>query len=1012
MRERERVELGKIDFLLDELARAVERGEVPLDSYTALASRHLVRRAEIVDVLTGGRVSGPGGGRASGPEAGSASGPEAESASGHGAGDAAIRTAPSLRRRGGAHVLNWTTVLLFTGVFLAIVATVAFAFTTWESVGPGVRAGALGLVTIGFYIAGDRVRSRLGMPVAGAALGIVGSAMLLFDGWILIDGFGLIGAWPWAVWFALCSAVYWLAEVRYGGRAFGAMGGVAQIAWWWLLGSGFEWDPALRLALIALVMASWLLTARRLEGEPGLAGLSSLLGPLACVGTALTVLASVVVMSLDANLAALACAAIVGWSATFVLDGWLGRRRAQQGPSPPGRASLPDAWARHPGLNAFCHVPFVLVLALITDVTWWEFALVGVVACASVLYELRRGGLGFGILALLAEFALVALLFDLVPVLDQRLIAGAFALLALSWMLESVVVVREARAVAEDTRLSWYTAHAGPYARLATVGGWVVMVLSSLATLGTAAIPLGGAWATAGVLDVVSAGVVVACWLGAAALKRKPGALGAMAVSVVLLALTLDALHVSGPPALRGFYYVALAVAWGSGAPIVERVTALPRATMLIAARIFLACVVVGAIFADGAVGNFPSWQEALLLAIAAACYAVDAFRSRSPFLFGVVAFFTVAGASVLGGWHDQAAGAAIVGGVTALAFSLGAALVRREPGATSWAAWVAAGTGLLAALTALADPAALATALAFAAFAFAAACVSSRRLELLTLPGVVATGAVVALLAYLDGTEWLTVGVLAAAAFALLAPALFTRRAVPASDRVGRALGIAGTAAAAALALMGLVAGPLGVHVPEWASLGQPALALSVAVFGAALLAYFIAFGGEATLYVGAATLVAASWIGLGATTNPRIEWFSTLGGAYLVWCGYRWASRDPRRTVPLATDIAALVVGLGVPAGALLNLAASPSAEWAHTWWALGLGAAAIGGGRLARVRAYFFGGIALVVWVAVVRSWAEWWWLVLFVAGTAMIVFVVAREWRQRMIEDVRDTLGTWR
>ena len=1008
MHERERVELGKIDFLLDELARAVERGDVPLDAYNALASRHLARRAEIVLVLTGRSALEPAGGSAPASAGGSVLESAGEDTPVAGAAD----KAGVPRAHATARVLNWTTVLLFTGAFLAIVATAAFAFTAWESVGPAVRAGALGLVTLGFYVAGDRVRSRLDLPVAGAALTIVGSAMLLFDGWILIDGFGLPGPWPWAGWFVFCSVIYWLTEVRYGGRAFGAMGGVAQIAWWWLLGSGFAWDASIRLALVALVMVSWLLTSRRLDGASGLAEFSSLLGPLACIGSVVTVLASVVVMSLDADLAALVSAAIVGWSATFVLDGWLGHRRAQRQPTSSGRGSLLDTWAGHPGLTALCHVPFALVLCLIGDVTWWGFALVAMVVCASALYELRRGGLGFGILALLSELALVALLFGLIPALDERLIPGVFALLALSWMIESVLMVREVRTAEEDTRLAWYAAHAGPYAKLATIAGWVVLVLTSLAILGTSAISLGGVWATAGALDIVSAAIVVLCWLAAAAIKRQPGALGAMAMSIVLLALTLDALQVSGPPALRALYYVALAVVWAAAAPVVDRTTTLPRAALLVAARIFLACAVAVAIFADAAVGNFPSWQEALLLGIAAALYAVDAHRSRSPFLLGVGAFFTVMGAGVLGGWHAEAVGGAIAGGAAALVFALGTALARRSPCAGRWPSWIAASTGLAVALTALAEPAALAIALALVAFAFAAACVSSARLELLTIPGVVAIGAVLAVLAHFDRPEWLTVAVMAASAFALLAPALFTRGAVPALDRVGRALGITGVIAAATLVLIALLGGPLGAQMPEWASLGQSALALSVAVFGAALLAYFIAFDGEATLYTGVAALIAASWIGLGATPNPRIEWFSALGSVYLVWCGYRWASRDPGRTVPLATDIAALVVALGVPAVALLDPGASPSAEWAHTWWALGLGVAAILVGRLLRVRAYFFGGIAIMVWLAVVRSWAEWWWLVLFLVGTAMIVFVVAREWRQRMIEDVRDTLGMWR
>jgi hypothetical protein len=38
--------------------------------------------------------------------------------------------------------------------------------------------------------------------------------------------------------------------------------------------------------------------------------------------------------------------------------------------------------------------------------------------------------------------------------------------------------------------------------------------------------------------------------------------------------------------------------------------------------------------------------------------------------------------------------------------------------------------------------------------------------------------------------------------------------------------------------------------------------------------------------------------------------------------------------------------------------------------------------------------------------------WWWLVLGVVGTGMIVVALARELRQAMAEGVRDLLDGWR
>ena len=44
-------QLGKIDYLLDQLARAVERGDAGLEVYERMAPRYLERRAELAEIL-------------------------------------------------------------------------------------------------------------------------------------------------------------------------------------------------------------------------------------------------------------------------------------------------------------------------------------------------------------------------------------------------------------------------------------------------------------------------------------------------------------------------------------------------------------------------------------------------------------------------------------------------------------------------------------------------------------------------------------------------------------------------------------------------------------------------------------------------------------------------------------------------------------------------------------------------------------------------------------------------
>ena len=61
-------ELGNIDYLLDQFARAVERGEVSSEAYERFSPRYLERRIELVEIIErraranaerSDRVSGP-----------------------------------------------------------------------------------------------------------------------------------------------------------------------------------------------------------------------------------------------------------------------------------------------------------------------------------------------------------------------------------------------------------------------------------------------------------------------------------------------------------------------------------------------------------------------------------------------------------------------------------------------------------------------------------------------------------------------------------------------------------------------------------------------------------------------------------------------------------------------------------------------------------------------------------------------------------------------------------------
>jgi hypothetical protein len=166
--EGERDELSRIDYFLDHLARAVERGEVPLESYDTLAPRYLARRAELVAVLMG-QVVQP----ATQPTPQPAQAPAPQPT---------LQPAPALAPQPGPRPrpiapppkpVEWTTVLLFVGAFLVIAATAVFSFWAWERVGPGTKLFALVAVTVGFYAAGWYTRSKLDLQVGSGALTVV-----------------------------------------------------------------------------------------------------------------------------------------------------------------------------------------------------------------------------------------------------------------------------------------------------------------------------------------------------------------------------------------------------------------------------------------------------------------------------------------------------------------------------------------------------------------------------------------------------------------------------------------------------------------------------------------------------------------------------------------------------------------------------------------------------------------------------------------------------------------------
>ena len=229
------------------------------------------------------------------------------------------------------------------------------------------------------------------------------------------------------------------------------------------------------------------------------------------------------------------------------------------------------------------------------------------------------------------------------------------------------------------------------------------------------------------------------------------------------------------------------------------------------------------------------------------------------------------------------------------------------------------------------------------------------------------------------------------------------------------RALAAAGAVSLLVLVTLGMWSTEGSFSAPAWAALSGHAFAVAVAALGVYSLAASASLDLDPTVYLGVGLLVLALWIELAEGAVTGVEWYSTSAGIYVAWCGYRWASLAPERNVPLITDLGAAWIILGMPAQAMLDSFLSPSASWSHTFWLFGLALVVLVLGVLLRVRVYFFAGVAALIFTSVVRSWTylvTYWWVVLGVVGTAMIVVALRRERRDQMFSGMKDVLEGWR
>jgi len=984
--ERVWAELGNIDYFLNQLARAVERGEVHQASYDLLAPRYLARRAELVGVLESERLREAGVQGIAAAQRSVEPVPTPQQVPGATSVPATHPAAPRRERT----PLSWTTVLVVTGAFLVIVASAIFALATWELFGPVFQFVFLSVLTAAFYAAGILVRRRLGSSAGGIALITVASAMLLFDGWILISGFGLSGPWPWALWLLVCSVAYWFTELKLTGGVFGVAGAAAQIAWWWLLGDGLGWDPLPRLAGIAAVAALWAWVAVQGRETPSTAPLARVLRYAAPVTAGLAAFGSLGVLAGgETGFVAVLSVLVSGWSGTAIAE-LLSLRRP---------------------LGALTHLPALsLALGVIGAATggWGVAILLLLAALATAAYDVIRGSVPHGLLAPVLGAAGAAVLGVTFGMTDaSRVVLVAF--IAALWPVSSGLLRSGMGTLPE-----WCTGARGAETSL-HAGGIVVLGFASLALLpAIGTVPfIGEPWPLA---DVIAVGCVALAWAVAAFGGRSgAGAAGLAAMSFVLLAALLDAASPGWEAALLALPFLALALAWVFVREPMERHTGLTRELLLGGMRALTPVIVAIGLLADAVEIGDVHWSAFVLLWCAAAWWVIDRLIDRQPLSLAPVAFFGVVGAVALGWWLGVPADGAVAAAAFALAGATLGLVLRERPGSGGVFGWTLVATATLHLVLAFDRSGSLALALGLTAAAASVAIASSGWREGAVVPVVLGTGAILAALDHWNTGPWATVAALGIAGFACLMPALLRTGSQPRDTaRLDRALAAAGLIPLAFGVMVGLL-GTNGLTTPAWALLDGHHSAVTLLLLGAYILATSTRYRFEPGFYVGAGVLVLALFAELDAVGADWVELYSTPAALYLAWCGYRWAHGGEARRVPLVSDLGVTAVALGIPFLAMLDPWQPALDSWGHTFAVVGLALLAMVLGVTLRVRTYFLGGVAALVLTALVRSWdvlVMWWWLVLGLVGTGMIVIALAREVRQAMASGVRDLMAGWR
>jgi hypothetical protein len=1003
-------ELAKIDFLLEALQQAQARGELTGSAYLLLTRRYLERARELGREPSGDAQATPA---AASDETIARPAPARPAPLAGPTPRPSAPPGPPSRIAVAARSVPWTVWVALAGALLVIAAAAGFAIYAWPSLAAGIRLSILVALTAVFYGGGLWLRRRL--AVIGTSLLAIGAALVLVDGWLLLSAAGLHSLWWWTLLFAVGSGVHWEMGVWLRVRLFAVSGAIAQIAWWWLLGTALSWPLGARAAILTTVGLIWTLAAPHIRrgAAESIGQVLGLAGPGLAAGAAAVAIVGVL---LDPGWSAVIVALVIAVTATAALE----LQRVSD-----------RAWVREVSVVALLPVPVVLLSLPTTVPTWPVIVLMVVAGAFFLLVSARRGGTlraAAGLVTLLAAPTLPGLMGDG----GSGPWIGAVA----SWLgLGTLAVV--AGSLLRRMAPRGFERGIRDVSRVMEVGGWLTLLGASvvqIAALGVAEPLMAGELPSSGALTLLAA-EAAAAWLVSTAVRSRVEPSVApeeMSHSPILVLLTATGLagyafsQFAAALAVRwiapgadhvwySFVMLGLAAAWSHSRTLAMRRLGVSSG---LAAWMFGLSSIGSVVFAiaPALVGSAaPGARYILLALLAAALWGLEAWRFGERIF--VLAAFLAASATIypalwgIGGRAAAGLVTAVAGAVLALA---PLALRRKVEWRVRWSlgAAIASAAGVLGAFS---TPWSATLGLA----ALAAALVGPALLGLPVLAGpsaFVAFAAVCSLESWAGAGAWAGTAVAIAAAAAMLTPAVVHRGQPQPRPGATWSLALAGALALASV-LVATVIARLGSAPPDWLAGGE----WSIAVLLCALAAYCAGWSRSARtkwgLAAGSFLLLAGLLMFLGAADVGVPE-------AYLivvaVWGGvvaWRLSQRKRYQHAATAIDIVALIAGLAGPA--LLMMAAGLGVSSTnHAIWLICLAAAVVASGVGLHVRLYLgcgLGGAVLAAfWLtsshlsaipAVVA-------IVAVVGGALITLGAVGERRRARLTMVAKNAFAGWR